>query len=392
MRLLKNIRVLAGVAIVAGILAVALWPSAIQVDVAVVSRGPMQVTIDEEGETRVRERFVVSAPVSGTVERIELEPGDRVVRGKTLVARLRPAASPLIDPRTQAELRATVEASRAAVGQARAERERAVATRARSESSVRRLETLIKAGAVSNDELEAAQTAFKSSEEAVRAAEFALARTTHELEVARARLTPSSAGGATVNILAPVDGVVLKRLRESTSVIPVGDPLLEIGDPRSLEIVADLLSTDAVRVAREAPVIIDQWGGPQPLAGRVRRVEPSGFMKVSALGVEEQRVNVIVDFADEVEPPSLGDAYRVEVRIVTWSESSVLKVPVGALFRRGKDWAVFRVDNGRAREQRVQIGQRNDREAQVIEGLSGGQTVILHPPDTLNDDARVRVR
>src|SRR5262245_3765951 len=165
----------------------------------------MQVTIDEEGETRVRERFVVSAPVSGTVERIELEPGDRVVRGKTLVARLRPAASPLIDPRTQAELRATVEAARAAVGQARAERERAVATRARSESSVRRLETLIKAGAVSNDELEAAQTAFKNSEEAVCAAEFALARATHELDVARARLTPSSGGGATVNILAPVD-------------------------------------------------------------------------------------------------------------------------------------------------------------------------------------------
>ena len=392
MRLLKHVRLLAGVATVAVILAVALWPRATEVDVVVVARGPMQVTIDEEGETRVRERFVVSAPVSGTVERIELEPGDRVVRGKTLVARLRPAASPLIDPRTQAELRASIEAAQSGVGQARAERERAVATRARAESSVRRLETLIKAGAVSNDELEAGQTAFKSSEEAVRAAEFALARATHELEVTRARLRPSSPGGATVNILAPVDGVVLKRLRESSSVIPVGEPLLEIGDPRSLEVVADLLSTDAVRVAKDAPVIIDQWGGAQPLSGRVRRVEPSGFMKVSALGVEEQRVNVIVDFADEVEPPSLGDAYRVEVRIVTWSENSVLKVPVGALFRRGEDWRVFRVDNGRAREQRVQIGQRNDREAQVIEGVSEGQTVILHPPDTLVDDARVRVR
>ena len=392
MRLLKHVRLLAGVATVAAILAVALWPSATEVDVAVVARGPMQVTIDEEGETRVRERFIVSAPVSGTVERIELEPGDRVVRGKTLVARLRPAASPLIDPRTQAELRASIEAAQSGVGQARAERERAVATRARAESSVRRLETLIKAGAVSNDELEAAQTAFKSSEEAVRAAEFALARATHELEVARARLRPSSPGGATVNILAPVDGVVLKRLRESSSVIPVGEPLLEIGDPRSLEVVADLLSTDAVRVAKDAPVIIDQWGGAQPLSGRVRRVEPSGFMKVSALGVEEQRVNVIVDFADEVEPPSLGDAYRVEVRIVTWSENSVLKVPVGALFRRGEDWAVFRVDNGRAREQKVQIGQRNDREAQVLEGLTEGQAVILHPPDTLVDSARVGVR
>jgi HlyD family secretion protein len=391
-KLLKNVRLLAGVAVVAVILAVGFWPKATDVDVAAVARGPMQVTIDEEGETRVRERFVVSAPVSGTVERIELEPGDRVVRGKTLIARLRPAAAPLLDPRTQAELRATVEAARAAVGQARAERDRAIAARARFESSVNRLETLMKAGAVSNDELEAAQTAFKSSDEAVHAAEFSLARVTHELDVARARLTPSAGGGGPVDVLAPVDGVVLKRLRESASVIPVGEPLLEIGDPASLDIVSDLLSTDAVRVRRGAQVIIDQWGGGQPLSGRVRRVEPSGFMKVSALGVEEQRVNVIVDFADEVEPAQLGDAYRVEVRIVTWREESVLKVPIGALFRRGQDWGVFRVDEGRAREQKVEIGQRNDREAQVLNGLTEGQSVILHPPDTLGDSARVRIR
>ena len=392
MRLLKHSRLVAAVATVAIILAVALWPSATEVDEAAVAQGPMQVTIDEEGETRVRERFMVSAPVSGTVERIELEPGDRVVRGKTLVARLRPAASPLIDLRTQAERRAAVDAARAAVGQAQAERERAIAARGRLESTVRRLESLLKSGAVSSDELEAAQTALKSGEEAVRAAEFALARATHELDLARARLTPSSAGGGTVNVLAPVNGVVLKRLRESTSVIPVGEPLLEIGDPGSLEIVADLLSTDAVRVPRGAPVIIDQWGGAQPLSGRVRRVEPSGFMKVSALGVEEQRVNVIVDFSDEVEPASLGDGYRVEVRIVTWREDSVLKVPVGALFRRGEDWAVFLIDNGRAREQKVQIGQRNDREAQVLQGLTEGRSVILHAPDTLTDGARVTVR
>jgi HlyD family secretion protein len=389
---LKNLRLLAGLGIVAVILAFALWPSATEVDVAVVTRGPMQVTIDEEGETRVRERFVVSAPVSGTVERIELEPGDSVIRGKTLVARLRPAASPLIDPRTQVGLRAAVEAAQAAVGQARAERERAVAARTRFESSVRRLERLNTAGAISTDELEAAQTSAKSSEEAVRAADYALARATHELEIARARLAPSTSGGGPVNLFAPVDGVVLKRLRESASVIPIGEPLVEIGDPRSLEIVSDLLSTDAVRVPRGAPVIIDQWGGAQPLAGRVRRVEPSGFMKVSALGVEEQRVNVIVDFADEIEPSSLGDGYRVEVRIITWREPSVLKVPVGALFRRGPDWAVFRADSGRAREQRIQIGQRNDREAQVLEGMTEGQTVILHPPDTLADGARVTVR
>ena len=226
----------------------------------------------------------------------------------------------------------------------------------------------------------------------MRAAEYGLARAEHEQQLARARLQPSSAGGRTVDVLAPVDGVVLKRMRESASVIPVGEPLLEIGDPQSLEIVADLLSTDAVRVSRGAPVIIDQWGGPQPLDGRVRLVEPSGFMKISALGVEEQRVNVIVDFADETDLASLGDGFRVEVRIVTWRDESVLKVPVGALFRRGQDWAVLLADGGRGREQAVQIGQRNDRDAQVVKGLSEGQSVILHPPDTLHDNDRVRVR
>jgi HlyD family secretion protein len=393
-KLLKNVRVLGGVAIVAIILAVALWPSATAVDVATVARGAMQVTIDEEGETRVREKFVVSAPVAGTVERIELEPGDRVFRGKTVVARLTPATSPLIDPRTQAELRAAVDAARAAVGQAQAERNRAAAARSRADSTVRRLEALLESGAISRDELEAAQTTLKSAEEAVRAAEFALARAEHELQLARARLAPPApvAGGRTVPVVAPVDGVVLRRMRESASVIPVGEPLLEIGDPASLEIVADLLSTDAVRIPRGAPVIIDQWGGPHPLEGRVRLVEPSGFMKVSALGVEEQRVNVIIDFDDENDPASLGDAYRVEVRIVIWRQDSVLKVPVGALFRRGQDWAVFLVENGRAREQIVQVGQRNDRDAEILKGLSEGQSVVLHPPDTLHDQQRVQTR
>ena len=219
-----------------------------EIDVAKVDRAAMQVTIDEEGETRVRERFVVSAPVMGRVERIELEPGDPVVRGKTVVARLTPAAAPLIDVRTQAELAAAVEAARAAVGQAQAELQRATAMRTRAQSTVSRLEALLKSGAISGDELEAAQTTLRSAEEAVRAAEFAVARVEHELQLARARLRPSGTGGGLVTVVAPVDGVVLKRLRESASVVPIGEPLLEIGDPASLEVVSDLLSTDAVRV------------------------------------------------------------------------------------------------------------------------------------------------
>jgi HlyD family secretion protein len=392
MRMLKNPRLLAAVAVVAVLLAVALWPTAIEIDTAKVERGPMQVTIDEEGETRVRERFVVSAPVMGRVERIELEPGDAVVRGKTVMARLTPAAAPLIDPRTQAELSAAVDAARAVVGQSQAERARAVATLARAQATLRRLETLLKAGAISGDELEAAQTAFKSAEQATRATEFTVARAEHELQLARARLRPSTPGGRKVDVVAPVDGVVLKRLRESASVVPVGEPLLEIGDPRSLEIVSDLLSTDAVRVSPGDTVSIEQWGGNQPLEGRVRRVEPSGFMKVSALGVEEQRVNVVIDFADEGESARIGDGYRVEVRIVVWRDTAALKVPVGSLFRRGEDWAAFLVENGRVRSQSVQVGQRNDREGQVLKGLSEGQTVVLFPPDTLTDGARVAFR
>ncbi len=364
MSMLRNRWLLAGAAVVAALVVLALWPSAMEVDAAKVERGLMRVTVDEEGETRVRDRFVVSAPVMGRVDRIELEPGDAVVRGKTVVATLTPASSPLIDPRTQAELTAGVDAARAVVGQSQAELQRAIAGRDRARSTVKRLEALLKSGAISGDELEAAQTTQKSGEEAVRVAEFALIRAQYDLQLARARLNPPRAGGSPVTVIAPVDGVVLKRLRESATVVPSGDPLLEIGDPGRLEIISDLLSTDAVRVSPGNAVFVDQWGGPQPLRGRVRRVEPSGFTKVSALGVEEQRVNVVIDFNDETESASLGDGYRVEVRIVIWSADAAIKVPAGCLFRRGSEWAVFVIENGRAELRNVKIGRRNDQEAE----------------------------
>lgn len=392
-RLLKNPRVIVGALIIAGVIAVALWPEAVEVDVVRVERGPMLVTIDEEGETRVRDRFVVSAPVSGRLQRIELEPGDTVVRGKTVVARLIPAAPALLDQRTIAELTAAVEAVRAAVGQAQAERDRAAAALARAQSSLRRQQELSNAGLASRDELELAQTTVKTAEEARRAAEFNVARAERELQAARARLTPSAAGGGAVDVIAPVSGVVLKRVRESESVVPVGDPLLEIGDPANLEIVADLLSTDAVKVSPGAPVLIDQWGGDHPLNARVRRVEPSGFTKISALGVEEQRVNVVIDLTDGGAAASqLGDGYRVEVRVVIWRDEMALKTPIGALFRRGTQWAAFVVTGEVARQQAVQLGQRNDREGQITGGLAEGQEVVLHPPDTLQDGQKVSVR
>jgi HlyD family secretion protein len=391
--LLGHKKLIAALLIVAGIVAAALWPESVEVDLAMVTKGPMQVTIDEDGETRVRDRFVVSAPVSGRLQRIELEPGDKVMRGKTIVARLAPAAAPLLDPRTRSELDAGVDAARAAVGQAQAERERAAAALARARTTLTRQQELMKAGAISADDLEAAQTAVRTAEEAARAAEFTVTRTQSELEAARARLAPPSSSRAVVDVVAPVDGVVLKRLRESETVVPAGDPILEIGDPAKLEIVADFLSTDAVRIMPGASVLIEQWGGGQPLNARVRRIEPAGFLKVSALGVEEQRVNVIADFVD---PPAavraLGDGYRVEVRVIVWQEDAVLKAPVGALFRRGDDWAAFVVEQGTARLQPVKLGERNEVEGQILDGLSAGQSLVLHPPDTLKDGSRITAR
>jgi len=392
MRILKHTRLIAGIVVVLGIVAMAMWPESIEVSAAQVDRGPLQVTLDEDGETRVRDRFVVSAPVAGRLQRIELEPGDRVVRGKTVVARLATADAPLLDPRTRAELQASVEAARAAVGQAQAERDRATAELARARTTLERQRALMKAGAIASDSLEASETAVTTAEEAAKAAVFAFSRTEYEVQLARARLQAPAPAGRPVEVVAPVSGVILKRLRESESVVPVGEPLIEIGDPARIEVMADFLSTDAVRVQPGAQVLIEGWGGDHALNGRVRRVEPAGFMKVSALGVEEQRVNVLIDFDDVSAAGRLGDGYRVEVRVVIWSEPDVVKVPVGGLFRRGNAWAAFVIDGDTVRLQPVQLGQRNDLEGQVVGGLMPGQRVVLHPPDTLMDGARVSVR
>jgi HlyD family secretion protein len=391
-RLFRNWKLLAGVAVVAVLLAVALAPAATQVDRAPVTRGPLVVTIDHEGETRVRERFVITAPVAGRVQRIGLEPGDPVERGTTL-ARLTPVSPALLDVRTRAELTGAVSAAEAALGQARAERARALAALDRARTTLQRQRELAAAGVVPTDEIDARETEVRTAEEASRAAEFSVARAGHELEIARARLQQPDGGGGSMTITAPIDGVVLRRFRESEGVVPAGEPLVEIGNADRLEVVADLLSTDAVRVRAGAPVLIEQWGGDDELRGRVRRVEPSGFMKISALGVEEQRVNVIVDFEDpERAGRELGDGFRVEVRIIAWEASDVLKVPVSALFRRGDDWAVFVVEDGRAQLRIVEIGRRDGTEAQVLQGVTEGQSVIVHPPDTIADGARVAER
>jgi len=391
-RLLFNRRVLISVAVVAGLLAVALWPKTVPVEVGTIARGPLVVTVDEEGTTRVRERFVVSSPVAGRVLRIELEPGDAVKRGQ-VVARIRAETPPLLDERTRAEGQAAIESARAALGRARADEQRGRATLAHLQREVTRVRGLVQAGALSTQELEARETEAKVAGESVNAAVFAVQAAISELQRAQARLAPSNpeAAGRIVSVTAPVSGVVLKRMRESESIVPAGDPLIEIANPQRLEIVADLLSTDAVRVKPGARAIIEQWGGDKTLDARVRRIEPAGFTKISALGVEEQRVNVILDFVDPATAwAALGDAFRVEVRVVLWESPSVLLAPTSALFRVGDSWAVFIVDADRARRALVTLGHQTGQQAEVVSGLSEGARVILHPVDTLTDGARVK--
>jgi HlyD family secretion protein len=334
--------------------------------------------------------------VSGRLLRVDLEPGESVRRGHTVLATLLPAAPLPLDARTRAETEAAVAAAQAAIGGAKADRERAKAALALASSELRRYRDLARDQIVAPQALEAKLADERAAAETLSAAEFAVSGAEHQLAMARARLLETSGSrevGAAITITSPIDGVVFKRFRESEAVVAGGEPILEVGDPARIEIVSDLLSSDAVRVTPGAAVLIEQWGGPRALRARVRRVEPSGFMKFSALGVEEQRVNVVMDFDDPPDArPALGDGYRVEVRIILWEADSVLRAPASSLFRQGDTWAVFVAEQGRARLRHVKVGQRNGTAAEMIEGVREGDLVVLHPSDGLEDGARVAPR
>ena len=371
----------------------AVRPRPVPAEIATIQRGELIVTLDEEGETRVRDRFVVSAPLAGKVLRIELEPGDEVLHDETVVASFQPSAPVLLDARSRAEADAGVEAAEASLGRSQALYEQTLAETTFAEAEAKRYETLAREGIVSDELLETTRLDLETKREALEAAKYLIRNARGALLVARSRLVQAGGGDAdrAINLRSPVDGVVLRRLRESEAIVPAGEPLLEIGDPEQLEIVTDYLSKDAVRLRRGQRVLIERWGGDKPLEGRVRRVEPSGFTKISALGVEEQRVNVIIDL---IEPPSvwrgLGDGFRVETRVVTWEETDVVKVPTGALFRSEEGWAVFAVVGGEATLTAVEIGERNPRGAQVLAGLDPGDEVVVYPSDSLEDGTSVR--
>jgi HlyD family secretion protein len=384
---------------VVALLTYAFWPQPVEVDLARAVTGPLRVTVDERGKTRVKNRYVISAPLHGQVLRIDLKPGHPVYAGKDVLAVLEPTEPALLDDRARAEAEARVKAGKTAVTQASARLERARAAHRYQVSELERVRRLYSSRSVSRQEYDNAVQLEQTSSQDLRAAEFGVRIAEFELDLAQAALVrtrPRSLGEDgewRVTIRSPITGRVLRVHQESAAVVTPGTKLLEVGDPTDLEAEIEVLSADAVKIRPGARVLMEHWGGTRPLEGRVRLVEPSGFLKVSALGVEEQRVYVIADFDDPpAQRPQLGDAYRVEARVVIWEGEKVLKVPAGALFRRGDAWAVFVVRDGKARLQAVQAGHSNGLETEVLEGLQEGDPVILHPSDKIADGVAVRAR
>jgi len=375
------------------LLVAALVPRAASVDLAEVRRGDLVVTLDHEGMTRVRDRFTIAAPFHGRVQRITLEPGDLVTAGETVLAAFRPTDPVPLDLRSRTMAEAQLRAGEAALDRARAEREWIHAEREFALAAHQRARQLAAEGFLPEEALEAAATEARARSEALAAADAAVRAARHELEAAHAALLEAGGSGkglTAMELRSPVSGVVLRRMRESEAPVPAGEPLLEVADPADLEVIADYLSADAVRIRPGMPVAIEQWGGELELRGRVQRVEPSGFMKISALGVEEQRVWVVVDLEDPREAwQALGDGYRVEVRVVTTQRSDVVLAPTSALFRRGDGWAVFVRDGSRVRLRAVTVGERTPLEAEILDGLAPGEQVVVHPSDAVADGRRV---
>lgn len=386
--------------LVIGALVYAFWPQPVPVDVARAVRGDLVVSIDGEGRTRVREVYAISAPISGLLLRIERHVGDSVSANDTVLATIQPTDPTFLDRRARTQAEASVKTAEAAFALAEAERARAEAELDFARAELKRSEQLASRDTLSQSDLDRARLEARRQEAALATADASVTMRRYELETARAALIePGAASGANddslccVDVRSPIDGQVLRLIHESEGVVGAGEPLLEVGDPGDLEIVVDLLSNDAVRVAAGDPVVIEDWGGAGVLAGRVRRVEPYGFTKLSALGIEEQRVNVVIDLEGAPESwRSLGHGFRVDSHIVAWQGTGVLKLPLGALFRDGEDWAVFVLESGRARLRRVEIAHRNSREAEIVEGLEEGESMILHPGDRIGDGIRVEPR
>jgi HlyD family secretion protein len=397
-RSLPALLAVAAALVVGAIAAALLWPRTLPVDVAVVRRGRFESVVEEDGRTRVRERYVVSAPVAGTLLRVDLEPGDAVSRDQ-LLATVAPSVPPLLDARSRRE-------AGDRLGAAEDEARRAVETLAHARTALAqekvdlaRIRKLAVDGIVAQSDLDRAELAVNLRAREVAAAEFEVRVSGHRLDLARttlARMRDAArdpGGGEPWEIRSPVGGVVLRVVQESESAVAAGAPLLELGDPGDLEVVVDLLTEDAARIAPGARVALERWGGEVPLEGRVRQVEPSGFTKLSALGVEEQRVNVLVDIVSpRASWASLGDGFRVDVRVVLAEAEDALVVPSSALFRDGPQWAAWVVEDGRARRRGVEVARRGTRVAEIASGLAPGDVVVVYPGDAVAEGLRVAPR
>lgn len=396
---IKRVLLLLFVLFIAAAIVYAFLPQPVRVDVGTVEDGPLEVAVRDDGMTRLRERYVVSTPISGRLRRIELKVGDTIVAGETVLARMEPTAPELLDPRNLAQAQARVRAAEGRRSRAKSDLERAKANLEQAEVEHQRQTKLYAEGAGTESRLEEAQLRVRTMTEELRSAEYQTEIAQYELELERAALlhfskeTENGDMHLDFEIHAPISGRVLRVMQESSAVLAAGAPLLELGDPSDLEVVVDVLSSDAVRIRPGQRVLLEHWGGSEPLHASVRLVEPSGFTKVSALGVEEQRVNVIIDFAGSIGVrPTLGDGYRVEARIIVWEEERTLKVPSGALFRSEGEWAVFVMSDNRAELRRVTIGRNNGLEAQVLDGLRSGDRVVLYPSDQVADGTPIEPR
>ncbi len=372
------------------------WPTPLQVETTEAVRGDLTIMVQDDGRTRIREKVTLSAPVPGKLLRIELDEGDPVQGGKTVLARILPNDPAPLDARLEAQAKARVQAANAGFSLAGANLDRVQETHRISKREYDRAVELLQKGALPQAEFDEAEHKERVAKAAVRSTEFAVAVAKFEVELAEAALArnepsedaPSSQD--TWTITSPVDGKVLRVFEEHASVVAAGAPLIEIGDPTDLEMVIDVLSADAVAIHPGARVVVEQWGGEQPLEGVVRVVEPSAFLKVSALGVEEQRVNVVADFVSKVElRRALGDEYRIEARIVVDEVTDVIKIPTGALIHEGNHWVAFRVVNGRVQKRILEVGQSNGLETVVTKGIDEGDVLILYPSDKIHDGAHV---
>lgn len=373
------------------------WPQPIMVEGIAAKYAPMTVSIEEEGRTRVIDRYIISASVDGVACRQQLKVGDSVKRGQVLLG-ITPLQSQVLDPRSRAQAQAQVAAAKSSLHAAQEQAKAASASAQLAINELKRLQPLIEKALISREAFDIAKTEVQTSAASKRSVDFSVEVAKYELEAAQTVLQYSAAidsgePAERVPVTSPIDGKILKVVRECEGPVRTGEALLEVGDPSALEIEVDVLSADAVKIKAGMKVLIDRWGGDQPLEGMVRIVEPVGFTKVSALGVEEQRVLVISDFVSAAEHWSkLGDGYRVEAHFILWHEKNVLQIPASSLYRYNSGWAVFVIENGRAVRRKVEVGQRNGLIAQITQGINESEQVINHPNDEVDDDVRVKLR